>query len=229
MSTAAPQRPTPAAGRRQPIASETFKQVRSLAQRLQVMLPSTEAGGQVVGITSCSRREGVSVIAGNLAVCASDVYAGRVLLIDANPRNASVASRFGVKQSLGLNDCLTGEVAVRECIASTSHENLYVLPAGSPTSLKKRTFDERAALLFRELRQDFELIVLDLPPTGEMDESLLASQLVDGFLLVLEADRVRKHVAQRAKQRFEQDHAKLLGVVLNKRKNHIPEWLYRRL
>jgi len=80
-----------------------------------------------------------------------------------------------------------------------------------------------------QLRNDFDLIVIDCPPAGELDETLLVSQVADGFLLVLEAERIRKQVAQRVKQRLEQGNAKLLGVVLNKRKNHIPEWLYRRL
>jgi Mrp family chromosome partitioning ATPase len=36
-------------------------------------------------------------------------------------------------------------------------------------------------------------------------------------------------VAIRAKQEIEDAGARILGVVLNKRKYHIPEWLYKRL
>lgn len=229
MSTAAPQRPTQATPLRQPIPSETFSQVYSLAQRLQAILPNERSGGRVVGVTSCSRQEGVSVVAANLALCAADVYSGRVLLIDANPRHASVASRFQVKQSPGLTDCVTGQSAVQECVRSTSHQNLFVLPSGSPAKNAGRFSEERTCASFSQLRNDFDLIVIDCPPAGELDETLLASQVADGFLLVLEAERIRKQVAQRVKQRLEQGHARLLGVVLNKRKNHIPEWLYRRL
>ena len=229
MSTAAPQRPTQATPLRQPIASETFSQVYSLAQRLQAMLPHERSGGRVVGVTSCSRQEGVSVVAANLALCAADVYSGRVLLIDANPRHASVASRFQVKPSPGLTDCVTGQSAVQECVRSTSHQNLFVIPAGSPAKIAGRFSEERTCSSLGQLRNDFDLIVIDCPPAGELDETLLVSQVADGFLLVLEAERIRKQVAQRVKQRLEQGNAKLLGVVLNKRKNHIPEWLYRRL
>ena len=229
MSTAAPQRPATNAPRPQPMASETFSQVQSLAQRIQGMLPKEQAGGQVVGVTSCSRQEGVSVVAGNLAVCASEIYSGRVLLIDANPQHASVANRFAVSQKPGLADCLSGEAAVRECIADTSHSNLYVLPAGSWNARSSRSSEERVTALFASLRQEFELIVLDLPPAHAMDEVLVASQHVDGILLVLEAERIRRQVAQRVQRQLKQDDVRLLGVVLNKRKNHVPEWLYRRL
>lgn len=228
MSTAAPA--PPPAGIRPPATTwETLGQVQSLAQRIQTLLPSEPVRGNVVGVTSCSRQEGVSVVAGNLAVCASDVYQGRVLLIDANPQHACVASRFGVRRTPGLIDCLAGQSTPSDCLVETAHPDLCVLTAGASVTPPARCSDERARELFEQLRHDFALIVVDLPPAGDLDETLLATQLVDGFLLVLEAERVRRQVAQRVKRRFEQADARLLGVVLNKRKNHIPEWLYRRL
>ncbi|MEO8494814.1 MAG: CpsD/CapB family tyrosine-protein kinase [Planctomycetota bacterium] len=230
MSTTTSSRPTPAAARRPPaIASETFSQVHSLAQRIQVLLPKPQAGGHIVGVTSCVHREGVSVVAENLAVCAAGLCDGKILLVDANSQRASVASRFGVPQTPGLTECLAGELAVRECIAETAHANLWVLPAGESVRRSARFSDEHTAEVFGDLRQGFELIVIDLPPIGGIDELFIASQLADGLLLVLEAERVRRQVAQRVVRQMQQADARLLGVVLNKRKNHIPEWLYRRL
>ncbi len=229
MSTTATPHPTRNDARPPSTASETFSQMQSLAQRIQAMLPTEHARGHVVGVTSCLRQEGVSVVTGNLAVCASEVYGGKVLLVDANPRNASVASRFGVKPTPGLADCLSGKSALQECIASTAHPNLCVLPTGSAAHSAVRLSEQRSAELFENLRQDFALIVVDLPPAGDMDEMIQASQLVDGFLLVLEAERSRRHAVQRVARQFELLNARVLGVVLNKRKNHIPEWLYRRL
>jgi len=229
MSTATPQRPAANPPNRQTITSETFSQVQSLAQRIQGMLPREQAGGHIVGVTSCSRQEGVSVVAGNLAVCASEIYSGKVLLIDANPQHASVAGRFGVRQTPGLSDCLSHALAARECVAATNHSNLYVLPAGALPPRSSRFSEERVAALFANLRQDFELIVIDLPPANALDEMFIASQRVDGILLVLEAERIRRQVAQRVQRQLKQADVMLLGVVLNKRNNHVPEWLYRRL
>ena len=49
------------------------------------------------------------------------------------------------------------------------------------------------------------------------------------MVLVLEAGKTRKQVAVRAKQELEEAGGKLLGVVLNRRKFYIPEWIYKRL
>ena len=229
MSTTATSTASPRTNRSSAKSSETLSQIQSLAQRIQAMLSTKSAQGRVIGVTSCVRREGVSVVAANLASCAADLSPGKVLLVDANPRRAAVASRFGVRPSPGLADCLSGELAAQECITGTTHENLFVLPAGPSDPHPGRFADARAIHLTENLRQDFELIVIDLPPASEMDETVLASQLVDGFLLVLESERTRRQVAQRVKRQFEQVNARVLGVVLNKRKNHIPGWLYHRL
>ncbi|HUG69114.1 MAG TPA: CpsD/CapB family tyrosine-protein kinase [Pirellulaceae bacterium] len=237
MSTAAPKIPLPDAPpsqalggpTQQPLPSEIFSQAQALAQRIQALLPQEQARGRVVGVTSCARQEGVSVVAGNLAVCASEMYTGSVLLIDANPRHASVASHFGVEQARGLGDCLAGECTAQECLVGTAHPNLCVLPAGSTTPRSFRFPNEHATAMFENLRRYFDLIVLDLPPFNEIDELFHASQRADGILLVLEAERIHRQAAQRMKRQLEQVNAKLLGVVLNKRNNHVPEWLYRRL
>ncbi len=230
MSTAAQPAPTQShVSRSRSIDEETYGQIQSLAQRIQTMLGDDTRKGHAVGVTSCDRREGVSVVASNLAICASEVYAGKVLLIDANPRHASVAARFGVRPSPGLADCLSGTTAANECIVSTGQSNLFVLPHGGGSHRHAVGSESQAAALFQKLRNEFDLIVMDLPPAGEMDEMLPASMIADGFLLVLEAERIRRQAAQRVKRQFEQVNGRLLGAVFNKRKNHIPEWLYRRL
>jgi glycerophosphoryl diester phosphodiesterase len=51
----------------------------------------------------------------------------------------------------------------------------------------------------------------------------------DGVVMVIESGKLRRQVAIRAKQELQDAGARILGVVLNKRKYHIPNWLYKRL
>ena len=53
--------------------------------------------------------------------------------------------------------------------------------------------------------------------------------LLAGVVLVIEAEQTRFESAQRATRSLQQAQANLLGVILNKRPQHIPEWLYERL
>ena len=66
-------------------------------------------------------------------------------------------------------------------------------------------------------------------PRAESVFGLAVAECLDGVLLVLEAERMRVQVVERAKQLFAQSRVNLLGAVLNKRRMHIPGWLYRRL
>jgi Mrp family chromosome partitioning ATPase len=52
---------------------------------------------------------------------------------------------------------------------------------------------------------------------------------VDGVILVLESGKTRRQVALNVKKQLEDAKGKLLGVVLNKRRHYIPDWIYRRL
>jgi Mrp family chromosome partitioning ATPase len=48
-------------------------------------------------------------------------------------------------------------------------------------------------------------------------------------ILVITHDKTRRQVAIRAKKELETVGANILGVVINRRKHYIPEWIYRRL
>ena len=53
--------------------------------------------------------------------------------------------------------------------------------------------------------------------------------MVDGVILVVEADRTKRDQIQRAQQTIEMANGKLLGLVLNKRRYVVPKWIYRGL
>jgi Mrp family chromosome partitioning ATPase len=83
--------------------------------------------------------------------------------------------------------------------------------------------------MFHTLKRDFPLIFVDLPAVDQPGACLSLVGKLDGVLLVLEAERVRSHVALQTKRLLEESHANVLGVVFNKRQNHLPGWLYRTL
>ena len=61
------------------------------------------------------------------------------------------------------------------------------------------------------------------------DEPKVIGKKVDGVILVSQAGKSRQRVAFRAKSELEATGANILGVVLNRRKHYIPEWIYRKL
>ena len=73
-------------------------------------------------------------------------------------------------------------------------------------------------------------MVFDVPATMDMASSALqVANLADGVIMVVEAERTGWHVVKEARDLLRQANAEILGVVLNKRKFYVPDWLYRRV
>ena len=105
------------------------KEYESLLRRLKLAADSSDAL-QTVGVISCSRSNGATTIAANLAIQAGRSSTGRVLLIDANVERPSVHRDFCVELSPGLVDVLGQRVSPQDCIQESPVENVWVLPSG---------------------------------------------------------------------------------------------------
>ena len=64
------------------------------------------------------------------------------------------------------------------------------------------------------------------PSTLYNDAAVLATKL-DGIILTVRAESTRWEVAETAKRRLEQAGGNIIGMVLNRRRMHIPGWLYK--
>ncbi len=71
------------------------------------------------------------------------------------------------------------------------------------------------------------LVLWDLPPISRSPAALLMAPHSQGVILVARAGHTRKAVLRHTARQFEQAGTQVLGVVLNRTHNWIPEWLYR--
>jgi hypothetical protein len=81
----------------------------------------------------------------------------------------------------------------------------------------------------RELGGLFEYVLISAPPINLHAESLALARLVDGVVLIVEANTTRRETVRDMKARLEVLHVPVLGIVLNDRTFPIPEVVYRRL
>jgi len=182
-----------------------------------------------VGVTSCDSGAGVSTVALNLAVAAAQTDEQQVLLVDLSTTRSAASSRFSMKGDLGLREALADPVAPGRFVRATPIARLSLLAFNEGDDPRALCGDcSRVSDLLRALEADFSFIVVDLPST---DSSLCfaTAGLLKGVLLVMEAERTRCEAAVRAKQRLIHAHANVLGVILNKQQQHIPDWLDARL
>jgi len=185
----------------------------------------------VLGVTSSSRCEGVSTVAANLASSLSEQGGGTILLVDANTRDPSIHRIFRTRLSPGLVDVLSpnskpdaDDIIVRRAA------NLNVLTAGlaNGAGAKAVAFDHLTRYI-ESIKQNYRCVVVDMPALDEDSSTARLAGSCDGVILVVETERLRWETISKAKQYLQQLDANVLGVLLNKRRFPVPNWIYAAL
>jgi len=170
-------------------------------------------------VTSAAPGEGKTLTAANLAVTLA--YDGlRVLLVDCDIRRPRVHGLFHLPRAPGLMELLTasgGPGGPRlPAIRDTSVVGLSVLPCGAlPSNAANLLSGTRMRVLLQELREQYDIIVLDTPPVLATADAGIVASLTDGVLLVVRAGATDKNAAQRACQQLANVGARVIGTVLN--------------
>ena len=184
----------------------------------QVMFTGTEADAGSSRI--CART--AEVLASHLS--------GTVCLVDANLRNPTLHQEFGMENHFGLSEALQQAGSIRKYSRSFAGGKLWLVSAGSAvenwqTWLGSRQLQTRLS----ELRQEFDHVLVDIPPVNLFAEGMLLTKMSDGLILVLKAHSSRREVAQKVVKDLKAAKVRLLGAVLNERRFPIPTALYQRL
>lgn len=181
-------------------------------------------------LTSAGSAEGKTTTAVGLGVTMAQA-GNRVLLIDTDLRKPRLHRTFGVSGEVGItslmiDDSATKPVedgAVKEAedvitrvIKSTEVVGLDVLPCGPrPPHPAELLHSDRFKQVLDELTDRYDRVLLDSPPVGAVTDAAILAQVVDGAILVVQADQTSKEAARRAHRRLQNVDAKVVGVVLN--------------
>jgi len=175
---------------------------------------------RVLLVTSVNPSEGKTTVATNLGIALTG-SAGSVLLIDADRNRARLHGVLDRPNDRGLSELLQPDASpdaseFRDFIVDTPIPNLFLMPNGK-TLLRTPDllYSAQMARLIQELRQQFDMIIIDTPPLLHLSDARILGRLSDGVILVLRAGRVRRDSAIAAEQRLRDDGIPVLGTVLN--------------
>lgn len=196
-------------------ASEAYKLLRT---KLQFSF-ADEKACHVIGISSAIPGEGKSLSAVNLAHVLSEL-GKKVLLMDGDLRRPSVPEKLPVKQAPGLSGYLSGQHGLEEVFQQSGlegEENSFnVIASGrNPPNPVELLSSSKMRKLLDRLRKDYDYILLDLPPIGEVSDALVVSKQIDGLLLVVRQNYCSRNDFSAAIRQFAFADAKILGIVFN--------------
>ena len=186
---------------------------------------------QVMVITSSIATEGKSVTALNLAITLSHaIHKPKVLLIDADMRKGKIVKYLGVENHKGLSEYLTNQASLEDIVFQIDIEHLSFIASGEVASQPADILaSSRMSDLLRELRPQFEYIIIDTPPVIPVTDAVIVGAQADGVILVIRAGETQRGIVRRAGELLDQAHAKVVGHVLTGIEYFVPDYIYRYL
>ena len=184
--------------------------------RTNVAVERESGGPRVLLVTSAREGEGKTLIAINLATALAQARQ-RVLLVDGDMRQPGVHDAFDQPLEPGLSDFLIDPAAAGPAIRETSIAGLKILPAGAPAPNPADLLGfEPATQIATSLGADFDWIVIDSPPVGEVTDACLFARGSARVLFVVAANGVTRSDARAAVERLAAADASFAGAVLSR-------------
>lgn len=204
---------------------------RSALASILFSLGSRSGSGLVLVVTSSAPEEGKTTAVVNLGVALAEMHR-RVVVLDADFRKPALHRLIGLDSSWGLSDLLTSENAWvgppadiaadgpastgRVPVRETAVKNLFAIPAGPGTvEVTELIYSPRWPELLRDLRQQFDAVLIDTPPLLNVPDARWVARLSDGVILVVRAGRTPRELVRNAWMQLAEDGTSLLGVILN--------------
>jgi polysaccharide biosynthesis transport protein len=214
---------------------ETVTQVRPQSQmaesyralRTSLLLSNLGAPPKVIMVTSARPQEGKTTTSINIAIVLAQKGV-RVLLVDADLRRPSIHKTLGMGPRSGLSNVLTGSATLQQTIATSPIlPNLFIMPAGTPPPNPAELLaSSNMRDLIEELRELYDHIVIDTPPTLSVTDAVVLSPRADATILVIRSGQTTKQALRRAREILMQVNAHVAGVLLNAVDLTSPDYYY---
>ncbi len=197
------------------------------ALRTSLLLSNLGAPPKVIMVTSARPQEGKTTTSINTAIVLAQKGV-RVLLMDADLRRPSVHKTLGMGPRSGLSNVLTGSATLQQTITiSPILPNLFIMPAGTPPPNPAELLaSANMRDLIAELRQHYDHIVIDTPPTLSVTDAVVLSPRADATILVIRSGQTTKQALRRARDILMQVNAHVAGVLLNAVDLTSPDYYY---
>ncbi len=196
-------------GKKDFLFTEQFKTLRAKFEYKVDML-----NYRVVAVTSSIAGEGKTVSSSNLAINLASAGRKKVLLVDMDLRKSDLARVMGIDQYPGLSEYLSGTVALENILRNYAVRGLSLITAGSRISASADLIaGDKFRSLLKDLRNRFDVILLDTPPIIPVADTLFLRDQVDGFVFLFRTGYTPYTLLRQAVEEIGSKN--VIGVVLN--------------
>ena len=187
-----------------------------LRTNLMFSTKRNDRNARVFGVTSSVHGEGKSLTIINLAYSLAE--SGRkVILVECDLRLPTLRKKLGLAKTTGLSNLLAGMNSEK----ATLHKDvlisgLDVVQAGDiPPNPSELLGSKAFASLIDNISESYDVVLLDLPPIGEVSDALVVSKVTDGLIVVVRNDYTIASDLDFTLRQCEMVGAKVIGFIYN--------------
>jgi capsular exopolysaccharide synthesis family protein len=204
--------------------AESYRSIRT-----NILSSNIKNPPKVLMLTSAHPEEGKSLTSTNLAIVMSEI-GKKTLLVDCDLRRPSVHAILGIDKSNGLSEVLYGEQEWDKVLKKIGIENLHVITSGViPRNPSEIIGSDKMKLFLEEVKQVFDIIILDVPCILAVTDSIILSLLADCIFMVVMAEKTPREAVLRSMSMLTDVKSEISGIIFNRvnmRRSHYYYYYY---
>jgi tyrosine-protein kinase Etk/Wzc len=161
--------------------SEQFRIIRT---NLQFIISNKEK--PVIMITSSFSGEGKSFVSTNMGAVMA-VSGKKTVIMEFDIRKPKIVSGLDLKRKMGITNYIIGKASFNDLLVKVEGvDDLYVIPCGPiPPNPSELLLDKRLDELMKEVRENFEVVIMDTAPVGLVSDALNLGRFADCTLFII--------------------------------------------
>lgn len=188
--------------------AEALRKLRTNLQFLKVDQPP-----RVIVVISSIPAEGKSTTAVNIALALAEAEYD-VVLVDGDMRRPTVAKNLDLVGAVGFSTVVSGSATLAEALQPTKFPRLTALTSGAtPPNPSELLGSQAAKMVIRELRDQFDYVIIDCSPLLAVTDGAILSTNADGALIMVQFGETKREQLAHAVTTLDSAGATLLGAV----------------
>jgi capsular exopolysaccharide synthesis family protein len=202
------------------IEAEAYRTLRT-----NIQYSSIDKEIKSIVVTSACAMEGKSTVSGNLALSFAQ-NGKKVIIVDCDLRKPSIHRKFNISNLCGFSEVMIGKETLENAIQKYK-PNLHILTSGKiPPNPSEMINSTTMNNILEELKQEYDIVVIDSPPLEAVTDGQILSTKVDGTILVLKAGESKIESVKEAKNLLNKVGANILGLVINQVSKNKKKYYY---
>lgn len=141
----------------------------------------------------------------------------RLVVIDCDLRRPALHKAFDLDNDKGVAEYLSGQASVDEILRQSTQQDVSVITSGAiPPNPTELLSGPLLSELLRELRERFDVVIIDAPPILGLADAVIVGSLAEGTMLVMEAGRNYRGGMRSSVARLRKGGVRLLGAIITK-------------